>query len=626
MKPKRLDIFILKSFLLLFAAAFFICLFVLLMNILWRWVGDLVGKGFSLSVLAQFFWLFALTLVPTALPLAVLMASLITFGNFGERLELLAMKTAGISLLRVMKPLFIFSAILAGVSFYFQNVIGPQASKKLYSLIYSIERKNPELEIPEGVFYSQLTGFNLHVGHKDTDTGMLYDMTIYDLRDGYENLSVIVADSAYLETTQDMHHMYLHLFSGEQFSQDKQVDAQSQPYRRESFKEKHLLVDFDSDFDVVDANMMSSQAASKNMSQIRHTIDSLSARQDTMGFGNMTDFKAALFTVSLTSADSASFAAMPVKVINADSLYAVATRDQQYEYRKSMRAKIQTQASEMAVRGTNMFYGDKSIRRHWIEWMKKISLCTSILVFFFIGAPLGAIIRKGGLGVPVIISVLTFILYYITSVSGEKMFREGEWSMIGCWFSTIVLAPLSIFFTVKAYHDSTVFQLESYKEFFRHWFGGNVRRNIVRKDVIIEEPDPEHCLMLLTDVRDHASAVLEQGRVGKIPGYVDLFFRQQPDPELDLVGNELEDLVVEMSNSRDHAELELLNELPIMSIYGVEKPFDARWMNILAGCVLPLGLIFEIRAWLFSRKLKRQLKTCVSVTDRLIKKINNIPE
>lgn len=626
MKPKRLDIFILRSFLLLFAAAFFICLFVLLMNILWRYVEDLVGKGFSLGVLAQFFWLFALNLVPTALPLAVLMASLITFGNFGERLELLAMKTAGISLLRIMKPLFIFSAVLAGISFYFQNVIGPRLSQKLYSLIYSMERKNPELEIPEGVFYSQLTGFNLHVAHKNSETGMLYDMTIYDLRDGYENLSVIVADSAYLETTADQHHMYLHLFSGEQFSQDKQVNSQAKPYQRESFREKHLLIDFNSDFDVVDESMMSSQAASKNMNQIKHTIDSLSARQDTLGLGNLKDFMSVLYTYSISASDSAAFKAASLGVVNVDSMYSVATRDQQYEIRKAMRSKIQSQSSEMAVRGTNMFYGDKSIRRHWIEWMKKISLCTSILVFFFIGAPLGAIIRKGGLGVPVIISVMTFILYYITSVSGEKMFREGEWSIIGCWFSTLVLAPLSIFFTVKAYKDSTVFQLESYKEFFRYWLGGRVRRNITRKDVIIEEPDPSHCLALLTEINSHATEVLEKKYLGRLPGYIDLFFREHVDTELDTIGRQIEELVVEMSNSRDHSELELLNELPILPIYGVERPFEARWMNYLAGCVLPLGLIFELRAWLFSRKLKRQLVSCVSVTDRLIKKINNIPE
>ena len=179
MRPKRLDIFILKSFLLLFVAAFAICLFVLLMNVVWRYAEDLVGKGLDFVTLGGFFWQFALTLVPQALPLAVLMASLITFGNFGERLELLAMKTSGISLLRIMRPVMIFSVLLAGVSFYFQNVTVPHAAKKLYALIYSINEKNPEMEIPEGVFYTQINGFNMYVKHKDFNTGtLLQSMTI----------------------------------------------------------------------------------------------------------------------------------------------------------------------------------------------------------------------------------------------------------------------------------------------------------------------------------------------------------------------------------------------------------------------------------------------------------------
>ena len=212
---------------LLFVAAFAICLFVLLMNVLWRYAEDIVGKGLDFAFLARFFWEFALTLVPQALPLAVLMASLITFGNFGERLELLAMKTAGIPLLRIMRPVMIFSMLLAGVSFYFQNVTVPHAAKNLYALIYSINEKNPELEIPEGVFYSQINGFNMYVKHKDFNTGVLYDVTIYDHRDGYENLSVIVSDSAFMETTADKQHLYLHLFSGEQFSQEKDMDRAS---------------------------------------------------------------------------------------------------------------------------------------------------------------------------------------------------------------------------------------------------------------------------------------------------------------------------------------------------------------------------------------------------------------
>ena len=274
MRPKRLDIFILKSFLLLFVAAFAICLFVFLMNILWRFAEDIVGKGISFGMLAKFFWEYALILVPQSLPLAVLMASLITFGNFGERLELLAMKTAGIPLLRIMRPVMVFSILLVGVSLYFQNVTVPNAAKKLYALSYSITEKNPELEIPERVFYNQIKGFNMYVKHKDFETGMLYDVTIYDHHDGYENLSVIVSDSGYMETTADKQHLYLHLFSGEQFAQDKDMDSDGKPYRREGFREKHILLEFNSDMKQAPDALINSQALSKNMNEIKHTIDS----------------------------------------------------------------------------------------------------------------------------------------------------------------------------------------------------------------------------------------------------------------------------------------------------------------------------------------------------------------
>ena len=261
---------------LLFVAAFAICLFVLLMNVLWRYAEDIIGKGLSFVFLAKFFWEFALTLVPQALPLAVLMASLITFGNFGERLELLAMKTAGIPLLRIMSPVMVFSFFLAGVSFYFQNVTVPRAAQNLYSIIFSIDEKSPELEIPEGVFYSQIKGYNMYVKHKNFDTGFMYDVTIYDFSEGYDKMNVIVSDSANMETTADKHHIYLHLYSGEQFGQDNDVESKGKPYRREGFREKHILLEFNSDMAEAPEGLVSSQAMSKNMNEIKHTIDSLS--------------------------------------------------------------------------------------------------------------------------------------------------------------------------------------------------------------------------------------------------------------------------------------------------------------------------------------------------------------
>lgn len=624
MRPKRLDIFILKSFLLLFVAAFAICLFVLLMNVVWRYAEDLVGKGLSFTILASFFWEFALTLVPQALPLAVLMASLITFGNFGERLELLAMKTSGIPLLRIMRPVMIFSILLAGVSFYFQNVTVPHAAKNLYALIFSINEKNPELEIPEGVFYTQIQGYNMYVKHKNFDSGMLYDVTIYDHSDGYENLSVIVSDSASMETTADKQHIYLHLFSGEQFCQDKDIDSKGKPYRREGFREKHILLEFNSDMKEAPDGLVSSQAMSKNMNEIKHTIDSLSGNQDSIGRGNMAEYKVtALGTYRMQKSDSAAFDKLKSKIISADSVYAVSSRNQQVDIKNDMRSKIQTQASDLAIKSTNMYYSDKQIRKHWIQWMKKITDSLSILIFFFIGAPLGAIIRKGGLGVPVIVSVFTFILYYITSVSGEKMFREGEWSIVGCWFSVMVLTPLSVFFTVKANGDSTLFQFDVITEFFRYWFGTKVSRNIVRKDVVIDDPDRKKCLRELDDIKGRCAELEKTALLNSVPDYRKLFFGNVDSSGLAELNACLEELITELGNSRDRVELDMLNGFPILQIHGVQPPFAKRWAARLIGIVFPIGLLFELRAWLFTRKLKRQIAKTGQTADKLIEYMTN---
>ncbi|MBO7114738.1 MAG: LptF/LptG family permease [Bacteroidaceae bacterium] len=626
MRPKRLDIFILKSFLLLFVAAFAICLFVLLMNVLWRYAEDIVGKGLKFWFLARFFWEFALTLVPQALPLAVLMASLITFGNFGERLELLAMKTAGIPLLRIMRPVMIFSIILAGVSFYFQNVTVPKAAKNLYSLIYSINEKSPELEIPEGVFYTQIKGFNMYVKHKDFDTGMLYDVTIYDHSEGYDKLRIEVADSAALETTADKQHLYLHLFSGEEFSQGNEMDLNSKgkPYTREGFREKHILLEFNSDMKQAPDGLVSSQAMSKNMNEIKHTIDSLSESQDSIGRGNMSEYKiSALNTYRMQKADSVAYDNMASRYINGDSVFAVSSRSKQVDIKNYMRSKIQTQASDMAIKSTNMFYGDRTIRKHWIEWMKKITNSLSILIFFFIGAPLGAIIRKGGLGVPVLVSVFTFILFYITSVSGDKMYKQGEWSIVGCWLSVMVLSPLSVFFTIKANGDSTLFQFDVIMEFFRYWFGTKVSRNIVRKDVVIEDADRVKCSEELDNILRMSRELPESNLLSRLPNYANLFFGTVDAQELNSLNVELESLVTELGNSRDRVELGMLNGFPILQVHGVQPPFAKQWANRMVGILFPLGLLFYLRAWLFARKLNRQMVKTSQTAENLIEYIAN---
>ena len=244
---KRLYRFILKSFLPLFLMTFFICLFIVLMQFLWRYVDEMVGKGLEMSVLAELFFYAAVTIVPMALPLAILLASLMTFGNLGERLELLAIKAAGISLLQIMRPLVIFLIFVAIGAFFFQNNVLPKSQVKMWTLLYSMRQKSPELDIPEGVFYDQISGYNLYVKKKDHKTGMLYDVMIYDMSAGFDNAMIILADSGKLKMTDDKEHLFLTLYSGESFEnlRDQRTSTSNIPYRRETFSLKEIMIAFD---------------------------------------------------------------------------------------------------------------------------------------------------------------------------------------------------------------------------------------------------------------------------------------------------------------------------------------------------------------------------------------------
>ncbi|MCM1369919.1 MAG: LptF/LptG family permease, partial [Candidatus Amulumruptor caecigallinarius] len=290
---KRLYWFIIKSFLPLFAMTFFIVLFIVLMQFLWRYIDDLVGKGLSMGVLGELFFYAAVSMVPMALPLAILLASLMTFGNLGERSELTAIKAAGVSLVKTMRPLIIFISLIAVGAFFFQNNVLPVAQVKMWTLLFSAKQKSPELEIPEGVFYDRIPGYNLYVKSKNGSTGMLRDVMIYDVSKGGDNSTILMADSARLAFTDDMRYLYLHLFNGEQFEnlrEQRNMDR-NVPFRRESFLDKEVLIPFDANFNRLDEGGVNSQYVGKNMSQLRVAIDSLSRRVDSIGTANTAGFR-----------------------------------------------------------------------------------------------------------------------------------------------------------------------------------------------------------------------------------------------------------------------------------------------------------------------------------------------
>lgn len=628
LRIKKLDIFILKSFLLLFSGTFFICLFIFMMQFLWRYVDELVGKGLEIDVLAQFFFYSGLTLIPLSLPLAILLAALMTFGNFGERYELLSMKAAGIPLLRIISPLIILCTFLSCISFYFQNVIAPKAQMKLWTLLVSMKQTSPELDIPEGVFYSDIDGYNIYVKAKDRETGVMKDVLIYNFSDGFENAHIIWAAEGSMEMTADKQHLFLHLYNGEQFEnlKSQSISSKNVPYRRETFREKHIMIEFDGGFNMVDGGFLSDRSDSKNMLEISRSIDSLSVRADSVGRAMFNDIKKSTYKKSsLSVKDSTKMAKgeLPT-IINVDSVFRSYTLAEKEKALNSASDRLNTLANDWKVKTIQVSETDTNIRRHQTDWHKKITLSLSCLIFFFIGAPLGAIIRKGGLGLPVVISVIIFVLYYIIDSGATRVARSGEMNMIlGVWMSTLVLAPIGAFFTYKSNKDSVVFNLEMYINFFRWLFGLRPSRHVFKKEVIIQDPDYACVYEELQDVTLRSQNYLDTHRLGSAPNYYQIFTNDGPSNAIAEISEKIEAIITELSNSKDAPILNWLNDYPILSTQAHKSPSDHRWLNILFGICIPVGLFFYFRIWMFGKRLEKDLKKIIQTDKNIQERIKN---
>lgn len=620
--------FILKSFLLLFSGTFFICLFIFMMQFLWRYVDELVGKGLEIGVLAQFFFYSGLTLIPLSLPLAILLAALMTFGNFGERFELLSMKAAGIPLLRIIRPLIIFCTILCCISFYFQNVIAPKAQTKLWTLLVSMKQTSPELDIPEGVFYSDIDGYNIYIKKKDRETGIMKDVLIYNLSDGFENAHIIWASEGKMEMTADKKHLYLHLYNGEQFEnlKSQSISSKNVPYRRETFREKHIIIEFDSGFNMVDGTFLNDRSDSKNMVEISHSIDSLNARADSVGRSMYHEIKNSTYRkFTVTARDSARVEKGELPTyINTDSLFNALTMAEKEKALKSTAERMNNLASDWKLKSMQVKDADENIRRHETDWHKKITLSLSCLIFFFIGAPLGAIIRKGGLGLPVVISVIIFVLYYIIDSGATRVARSGEMNMVlGVWMSTLVLAPLGTFFTYKSNKDSVVFNLEVYTAFFRWLFGYRPSRHIFRKEVIIEDPNYARIYKDLTQLSARCQQYLDTHRLKSAPNYYKIFTNDGPSNAIAEISEQMESLIEELSNSKDGPILNSMSAYPILSTQAHKSPSDKRRLNILLGICIPVGLFFYFRIWMFGLRLGKDLKRIIQTNTFILERIKN---
>ena len=589
------------------------------MQFLWRYVDDLVGKGLTLDVLGQFFWHVSVYLVPTSLPLAVLLASLITFGNMGENLELLSMKAAGVPLVRVMRPILLLIIPLSAFVFYFQNEISTNAQKQLRALLVSIKIAQPAVEIPEGVFYN-MRDFNLYVVKKNAQTGMLYNTIIYKMDQGFDRAQIVLADSAKIEMTADKMHMKLTLWSGEQFQNLKTEDvnvfkSESVPYDRETFMYKQLLIDFDSNFNQLEANELAFMPQAKNWAALANFIDSMNLQIDSAALASSSDYagRALPTTKAFTRKDSlATLRALSHVKLNFDSLVAKIPKEKMERARNRTASTLQSFSTEMTWRNEAVEDQEYFVRKHEVEWHQRITLALACLLFFFVGAPLGAIIRKGGLGMPTIISVGIFILYYIINTSGMKMARDGSINMVvGMWMSTFILTPAGAYLTFMANRDSVVFNLDAYIAFLRRLLGFRTKRHLFRKEVIITPPDVTTDLQLAQSIRQEAEDYRQTKRLWLAPNYFRLFFRTRPDQRMEQLSDRIEELVEDLANTRDMHVLDTLNRVPFIYAHAHTTPFSRQWINYVFGVLFPLGLIIWVRAWRFRLRLARDLRQTI---------------
>ena len=632
----KLDIYIVKQFMLLFAGTFCISLFVLMMQFVWRYVDELIGKGLSIDILAQFFWHLSLMVIPQALPLAILLASLITMGNIGENSELTAIKAAGISLMQTLRPLIIICCFITVGSFYFQNNIGPKSTKNLTQLLISIKQKSPELEIPEGIFYDRIPQCNLYVQKKDLNTGMLYGVMIYRMNNSFNDAAIILADSGKMQSTADKQHLLLTLYSGEWFERFENMHPQqfggnaNVPYRRESFISKKILLEFNSGMNMADMADLSNKAEAKSLQQISHTVDSLNKDCDSIGKATRKILEWQLSDMSFPRNISKNDSITAVKQ-GQQSTYSFDTVVSKLKPTNKLRAlqrtlnNIERATMDLKYRQETISDTDQLIRKHWIEAVNKFTLSLTCLIFFFIGAPLGAIIRKGGLGVPVIISVLVFIVFYILDNTGSRMARLGAWPIwFGKGLAPAVLIPLASFVTYKANKDSMVFNMDAYRNAFMRLLGLRLKRHVASKEVIINDPDYANDAKRLSVMSHQIRAYAYGHHLMRMPNIINVFFRYQPDHEIERISAELEEIIEDLSNTRDRFIMSYLNQYPVVSQKAHTRPFERKWMNITAALILPAGIFLYLRMWRFRLRLMTDLRKIRATNTKIVERIGKM--
>ena len=470
---KSIHKLVLKSYLGPMILTFFIVMFVLMMNFVWRYIDELVGKGLSAGIIIELMSYAMANMIPMGLPLSMLLAAIITMGSLGENYELLAMKSAGMSLVRITKPLIILVGFIAVGSFFIGNDLVPYANRKMYSIIYDIRQQKQTLEFQDGLFFNGIDNMSIRVGHQDPETHLLRDVLIYDNRQANGNMNTIVADSGYIRLSDDKRYLLVTLFHGQTYEQARNSQWYTKStLRHHTFDLQKQIIRMDGfAMGRSDANQFSN-SQTKDISELQHDSDSLELKVNAATTSSYEPLlKEQIFVRDnsvLPQPDSLRVDKRGYGNLMAmDSIARLPVREKE---------EVWDNARTLAKNSRNMFAFDETtakdalnqLYRSKVEWHKKISLPVSIIIFFLIGAPLGAIIRRGGLGLPVVVSIIFFVIYYIISLSGEKLAKEGSWDAVyGMWLSTFILTPIAVYLTYKATNDSSLLDTD--------WYAGKIK-------------------------------------------------------------------------------------------------------------------------------------------------------
>ena len=619
----------LSRFLPRFLMTFAICLFIVIMQFLWRYIDELVGKGLSVDVVAELFFYAALSMVPLALPLSILLAALMTFGDLGEHVELTALKSSGISLTTIMRPLAILMTVVAIGAFFFQNNVLPKSQVKMWTLLFSMRQTSPTLDIPEGAVYSQIPGYNIYVKKNDKERDMLYGLLIYDVSNGSMFPRIVAADSGRLGMTPDKQHLVLTLYQGSWYEEMKSGGGVSgmgsDLYRRETFHDKEILIPYDANFTRMDDQTMRSQYVGKNITELRQTIDSVRLKVDsaaTLVLARLRSQPVCGVPQHRTVFKDGHSTTQPVadvtvdKPVDLNKLLKELPPGEQSDIVNQAISRTTSSMQDLQFQGYTISDDNFIIRRHQIELMKKFTLSLACLIFFFIGAPLGAIIRKGGFGMPIVISVILFIIYYIIDNMGYKLARDGRWEVWqGIWLSSAVLLPLGIFLTRKAVNDSAVINPDAWLNVLRRFTGLHQTRKLSAKEVIINEVEPSEALSRIEALRASCQHFLDRypGRQGYLA-----YCRQGYDKgAIKSLSDEVDSVVDYLSNSRDQMVLNKAMDFPVIRQLLTYQPTSNKNVGTALAVLFPVGLPLWLVGLMHQKNLKRDIGQTVKTCDQL---------